>query len=442
MNGYIAHLLTYLPIIPAAILCCAPMRNSYRFSRIRTYSHITLILILACMVTAWIDYATGIKTTPLSLMLFIFCFAVYHAHLQVHISKSLAVFCMVLALMSVISSLVTAADAAFNPEAGAETITVLYIVLSLLFSIVAALILFIPFSRYGSMLIETLDIPRVWFSLVPILVVITLVNMVMIPDDYRTLYEPGNFRTYVIVIAALLGCLVSATVSFYHITLGVLNSEKQRAAISILQMQEDQFEQQQRYMEETAGLRHDFRQTMYTLNGLLQAGDYSGLKEYFESYFRMLPDNPVRKFCINQPLNALLNYYAGVAQNELIDLRWKIDPLEDLSISDVDLCTVVGNILENAVAACSDTDPEHRFIQLSVVEESGNTLFVVASNSCRKDLEKRGGTYVSSKNGGGMGLGSVTRIAQSHGGSADFSDSDGIFYSNIMIPLNRDTPLP
>ena len=60
-------------------------------------------------------------------------------------------------------------------------------------------------------------------------------------------------------------------------------------------------------------------------------------------------------------------------------------------------------------------------------------MFVVESNSCRKNLEKHGGTYISSKHDGGIGLGSVTRIVQDHGGSADFSDSDGVFYSNIML---------
>ena len=56
-----------------------------------------------------------------------------------------------------------------------------------------------------------------------------------------------------------------------------------------MELQEAQFEQQQRYLEESAVLRHDFRQTMYTLNGLLVAEDYEGLRNYFDEYFSTLP---------------------------------------------------------------------------------------------------------------------------------------------------------
>ncbi|MBQ3411569.1 MAG: GHKL domain-containing protein [Oscillospiraceae bacterium] len=438
MNSFFAHLLTYLPIIPAAVMCCTPMRNHFKYSKLRTYADMIITISLSCLIASWLDYSTSINFTPLAIIMFLVFFIAYHSRLTVHISKSLAVFCYVLALMSIISSTTTALDAVFNPDAGQDTITWLYIAGQLGFSVVAALLLFSPLRTYGIELVDTLDIPGTWFTLVPQSLLYTAVCLVMTPNDYRSLYEGHNFRNYVIIILFMALSLITGVISFYRVSVGVRNHERAETSLSILELQEAQFEQQQRYLEESAELRHDFRQTMYTLNGLLQAKDYSGLLEYFESYFRKIPENPVRRFCLNQPLNALLNYYAGVAQTDHIALRWQIDPLDDISISDVSLCTVVGNILENAVAACRDTAIEGRFIQLSIIDENGNTLFVVESNSCRKNLKKHGETYISSKHDGGIGLGSVTRIVQDHGGSADFSDSDGVFYSNIMIPLTKD----
>ena len=104
----------------------------------------------------------------------------------------------------------------------------------------------------------------------------------------------------------------------------------------------------------------------------------------------------------------------------------------------MDLCTVIGNILDNAVAACRDSEPADRFIQLSAVVDNGTTLFIVASNSCEGLTFTREGRYVSTKmEGSGLGLSSITQIAESYGGSAEFSDRDGVFYTNVMIPLSR-----
>ena len=438
MSSYIAHLLTYLPVIPAAVICCIPMRNHFRYSKVRTYIDIIITISLSCFIASWLDYSTSIQSTPIVILMFLVLFIVYYSHLIVHISKSLAVFCYVLALMSIISSITTAIDAAINPNAGQDVITWLYIAVQLGFSIITALILYYsPFSTYGAELVDTLDIPGTWFTLIPQSLLCTAVCLVMTPSDYRSLYEGHNFRSYVIIILFMSMSLLTGIISFYRVSVGVRNHERAETSLSILEIQENQFEQQQQYLEESAAQRHDFRQTMYTLNGLLMAENYDGLRNYFDEYFSTLPENPIRRFCRNQPLNALLNYYAVRAQDEHIELRWVIDPLESISLSDVELCTMIGNILDNAISACKEAETEKKYIQLSVVEEHGNSLFIVASNSCRTDLVKRNGVYLSTRRGGGRGLKSISRIAQEHGGSADFSDNDGVFYTNVMLPLTQ-----
>ena len=438
MNGFFGHFLTYLPIIPAAVMCCVPMANRFRFSRIRTYIDMIAVLTFSCVVISWLDYATEIRTPPLSILLFLICFIAYHTHLTVHISKSLAVFAVVVAFMSILSSFSTAIDAFFNPWAGEEYITPLYIVVQLVVSSLSALIFFFPLKKYGRELVDRLDIPRVWYALIPNPLVCTTVNLVMNPDEYNSLFMNHAFRSYIIVLITLTLALITGVLSFYHTVIGILNAERQHRQLSLLELQESQFRLQQKYIEESATERHDFKQIMYTLNGLLQAEDYDGLREYFSAYFSNMSDNPVRKFCLNQPLNALLNYYAGEAQEAQIDLRWVIDPLDDVNIPDVDLCTVIGNILDNAVAACRDSEPADRFIQLSAVVDNGTTLFIVASNSCEGLTFTREGRYVSTKmEGSGLGLSSITQIAESYGGSAEFSDRDGVFYTNVMIPLSR-----
>ena len=64
-----------------------------------------------------------------------------------------------------------------------------------------------------------------------------------------------------------------------------------------------------------------------------------------------MPENDVRCFCDNTVLNALLNYYDHLAQQESIRFSVRVRLPRFYPGSDVDLCSMVGNILENAMSA-------------------------------------------------------------------------------------------
>ena len=92
---------------------------------------------------------------------------------------------------------------------------------------------------------------------------------------------------------------------------------------------------------------------------------------------------------------------------------------EKLEISDLDLCALVGNLLDNAIEACERLDAgEKRRIEISlrIVERA---LLLQVVNSCRdaRALDRRMDSFSQKRNGpGGMGLKSMRRIVKNHGG--------------------------
>jgi len=48
----------------------------------------------------------------------------------------------------------------------------------------------------------------------------------------------------------------------------------------------------------------------------------------------------------------LLNYYAQSANTNDIYLEWKITILDDIIVSEIDLCTLLGHLIENAFYGC------------------------------------------------------------------------------------------
>ena len=133
-------------------------------------------------------------------------------------------------------------------------------------------------------------------------------------------------------------------------------------------------------------------------------------------------------------MNALLNYYMHIAALNQIDLSLRISLPDALPVSDVDLCNMIGNILENAVVACQRA--EERFIQLTMLTEDGAQLYIVSVNSFNGVVRQAGGRYLStSRSGEGIGLSSIASTAESYGGVAQFSHEDNRFYCSIAIPL-------
>ncbi|MBR5070951.1 MAG: GHKL domain-containing protein [Oscillospiraceae bacterium] len=438
MNSYWRNLLTYLVSIPSAFLCCSLMRNQFRQSFRRTLPTVIAILLITIPIAAWFDTNTSSDSGIITGLLLCVCFIPFRLAVKCHISKALAVFAHIMAITSLITSVSNGIDAIFNPHAGQNDITVLYIVLQLVLTTVTAFILNIQYRKNGVRLIDRMDIPSVWYATLPTSIACIFLSIAITPYDYSVLFARHAIQTYFVTLFLLALVFITLTFSFYRVCAGILFAARAEERARILEMQKSQFDSQQRYIEESAAVRHDFRQTMYTLRGLLQEKDYDSLNKYFDDFYGTIPENDVIRFCLNQPLNALLNYHVGNAQRMGIDIKLVIDPLEDVSISDVDLCTVVGNILDNAVSACSSVEQKDRFIQLSIVNEGDVNLFIVGSNSFDGTVRKSRGRYLSVKrDGSGIGLSSVASIAERYGGSAEFSNDGSVFYSNVMIPLNN-----
>ena len=201
-------------------------------------------------------------------------------------------------------------------------------------------------------------------------------------------------------------------------------------------MQESQFRSMQKYIKASEKTRHDFRHNILTLAELYNEGKTDEIGKYLNQYVDSLPKNEYVIFCGNTALNALLNYYVHVTSLNEIDFKLHISIPEHLPVSDVDLCSMVGNIMENAVIACQSV--EEKTIELTILSEKRMQLYIVVVNSFNGGARQRDGRYVSTKaDGSGVGLASVAATAENYGGVAQFSHEGKLFYSNIAIPLNK-----
>ena len=187
-------------------------------------------------------------------------------------------------------------------------------------------------------------------------------------------------------------------------------------------------------------LRHDICNHLLAIDALGQKGEYERQHEYLSSLNAAFAQTRAQTFCGHPLIDSLLDAKQLRMRDCGIDVRWNLHPVpESLEISDLDLCALVGNLLDNAIEACERLDAgEMREIQVSL-RIVGSALLLRVVNSCRNAhaLEQRMHTFSQKRNGpGGMGLKSMRRIVKNCGGELFFrpGEDDASMSVSVYLP--------
>lgn len=183
------------------------------------------------------------------------------------------------------------------------------------------------------------------------------------------------------------------------------------------------------------GWRHDYHNHIQTLLAL--AGDEEKTREYLLRLNEDLTQVDTVLKTGNVMVDAILNSKLSLIRSKGIEANAKAVVPPELSVSEIDLCIVIGNLLDNAMEAClRQPEGEERFIRvfLGVMKKQ---LYLSVSNSMGGTARKSGGRYLSSKTSGthGFGLQRVDRIAEKYGGYVNRQSEEGVFATEILLPL-------
>ena len=143
----------------------------------------------------------------------------------------------------------------------------------------------------------------------------------------------------------------------------------------------------------------------------------------------------------NVMADAILNSKLSLAGARKIAVNAKARVPEHMAVSDVNLCSILGNLLDNAIESCMRIEePEKRFLRvyIGVMKQQ---LYISVTNSAGDNLKKTGGRFLSSKSGRdeqarfGFGLMRIDGIVKQNGGYVNRQTEEGVFATEVMLPL-------
>ncbi len=214
----------------------------------------------------------------------------------------------------------------------------------------------------------------------------------------------------------------------------VILSEKNKIIGQQLVLQKKYYQKFGDWIDVTRKSEHDLKHHLNTLKGLIDHDQTSQARVYIESLVTGQADLATIRYCNNDALNALLGYYAKLCDQEAIGLKLQMVVPADFFVDDLDLCVVVGNLLENAIEASRKMKSGERKID-AAGQVVGKQFYLTVDNRFDGQVKMKNGDYLSSKrrHSRGVGLSSVTDIARKYGGQADFKVEAGLFKASVMM---------
>ena len=203
----------------------------------------------------------------------------------------------------------------------------------------------------------------------------------------------------------------------------------------LLGMEVRRYTELRTYMENTRRLRHDFRQHLHVIAGLTEAGQLEELKSYLHQYESELSEQ-WSALCANAAVDALAGHYDNEAKQQATPIEWKLELPRQLPLPEADLCTVLGNLLENALHASQRLPPEQRQVRVMARMLSPAMLGIVVENNYDGVLKKQSGILHSTKHEGvGVGLVSIETAVHKYSGSLNIETQNHVFRVNVLLNL-------
>jgi sensor histidine kinase regulating citrate/malate metabolism len=183
------------------------------------------------------------------------------------------------------------------------------------------------------------------------------------------------------------------------------------------------------------GWRHDYSNHIQTMKSYASDGDLSAGMRYLDELDTDLKTVDARIKTGNKMTDAIFNSKISLARSKNIAVTAEANIAVELKTSQIDLCIIIGNLLDNAIEACLAMPEDERFIRI-YLEMKGAQLYMSFTNSsAQKKQRKVSGRFASTKGAGhGFGLVRIDNIIERHSGYISRNSEDGAYTTEIMLP--------
>lgn len=278
-------------------------------------------------------------------------------------------------------------------------------------------------SRYKSKYLLAFSLPIFFIA-----VMLRLVNHIRYNVTINgIILNSDRIRNYEMVIIMVVAFLCVCIVLFaYEKTIKQMESENQKVILDVqISAQQSYVAEAKQKYEATKSFRHDFKNHIIALRGLINAGDMDKAKAYIERFEQTSVEITFAINTGNSVIDTLLGEKFTYAEQLGIKVKCDVTIPNNVKVDDFDLCAIFANAIDNAIKACNAVQNDIKTID--VVAKSNKGFFIIDMiNSYQIGTVPKGS---------GMGLTTVQIIAEKYNGAMEITKSESEFRISVILPF-------
>ena len=266
-----------------------------------------------------------------------------------------------------------------------------------------------------------------------VMFIYSMANLLLIVFDLEvTIPASGSYG----VLCVSMGCVTFASLYLFYFMRMTDEKNELDFQVAMMKQQESlQFEyyeiQREKYRQGIVIL-HDVSKHIRSIEELYKAGEKEQALQYTKEIDNILKPLILVEYSNNPMLNILLSDKKQLAESQGIRFRIKIEKAGLDFMAPMDVTTLFGNLLENAIEACRRCQGK-KDICISV-RNYNEMLSIRIENTVEWQVKLQNGRPVrKSGDRGGIGTLNVDRCVEKYGGSVLYRNENGKFYCDILL---------
>ena len=237
-----------------------------------------------------------------------------------------------------------------------------------------------------------------------------------------SLEEVGKHSTLLLLQVMGLAALLCTLYAYRHLYQGFQAQAELQSLTQAAQAQKVYIMEAQARYEQTKSFRHDIKNHLSVLDGLLRSGKPEQGRAYLKKLetvsealsFPYQTGNPV--------VDILLEEKLGLAKEIAAEVSLVLP--KPCGIDDFDLCVLFANALDNAITACRSAEGE-KFIRI-IGKQQGDFYMLTIENTCSDEPVPPTGT----------GLSNIRAVAEKYHGALLTEKNGQRFYLSVLLNIS------
>lgn len=180
-------------------------------------------------------------------------------------------------------------------------------------------------------------------------------------------------------VCCLLGCASALFLLYYVISLEkkAALEEELRDIHSQMELEQAHYRAVEARREELSRIRHDFNNQLAAIGLLMQSGSQADAQSMLQRLSADIAATREEPYCAVPVINAVLTEKEALCRARGIQLRTELALPEALAVEPLHLCSILSNLLDNAIHGCAETEEPVIVLSAATV---GDYLFLRTVN--------------------------------------------------------------